>query len=368
MQFFIKSYYHNWDTNYYPKNTGPDDALYWGYKDKGVGAGGQIDFGHGLEYVAGLDYQTYEGEDEVWIIAKQEEEVKAGYLQVRTTDDLWLNTRFAGGLRRNSMGGSSNTVGSLSGEHYFTDNLFIEAVYGTSFVLPSAEDLYLADPCCGWHGNPNLEPEESRGIDYGIGGLLELGFMPLSWKLSGWSRKVDNLIDWGDAAELGITVPPGFEVTSYNREGETKVTGWDVVLRGPITDALSFSYNYTRSTEENNGVQLTNRARNNQKFSLSFAPVNGFYGVDLAAKYVGEAAITGFAGTRDAYMVANLGAHVFLDRNSRNHRLNLRVENLFDEGYATRFYNVTREDNGQTQLAAQLGPTRTYTVSYSYDF
>jgi vitamin B12 transporter len=304
----------------------------------------------------------------VWIIAKQEEEVKAGYLQVRTTDDLWTNTRFAAGARQNETGGSSNTVGNISGEHYFTDNLFIEAIWGTSFVLPSAEDLYLADPCCGWHGNPNLEAEESRGIDYGIGGLFSLGSVPLNWKVSGWSRKVDNLIDWDDAATLGITVPPGFTVTSYNRNGETKVSGWDVIFRGPITDSLSFSYNYTRSKEENGGVQLRNRPSNNQKAALTFSPPGSFYGINLAAKYVGEAMITGTSEKRDSYMVANLGAHLFLDSQGLNHRLNLRVENLFDDGYATRYYTVTREDNGLPQLVGRLGPSRTYTLSYAYEF
>lgn len=368
MQFFVKTYYHNWDTDYYPKDTGSAAALYWGYKDKGLGAGAQMDFGHGLEYVLGLDYQAYEGEDEVWVIAKQEEKVKAGYLQLRTTDDLWTDTRIAAGVRRNSTGGSNNTVGSISGEHYFTDSLYIEAVYGTSFVLPSAEDLYLADPCCGWYGNANLEAEESRGIDYGVGGQLELGNTPLNWKLSAWSRSVDKLIDWGDAAELGISLPEGYTVTSFNRDGKTRVRGWDVIVRGALTPTLSFSYNYTRSTEENNGVQLANRARDNQKLSLSFSPAGGVYGIDLAAKYAGEATITGTQIPRDAYWVANLGAHLYLDRNALNHRLNLRVENLFDEGYVTRYYNVIREDNGLSQQVGMLGPDRTYTLNYSYQF
>lgn len=367
MQFFIKSYYHNWDTNYYPKTSGSANALYWGYKDKGFGAGGQMDFGHGLEYHAGLDYQSYEGEDEVWIIAKQQEDVTAGYFQVRTTDDLWVDTRMAAGLRHNDTGGISSTVGSLSGEHYFSDNLYVEGMYGTSFVLPSAEALYLADPCCGWHGNPNVGPEESRGFDYGIGGLLELGNTPLEWKLSGWSRKVDNLIDWGNAAELGISVPEGFETTSYNRDGETKVNGWDVLLRGNLTSRLRFSYNYTRSTEKNNGVQLTNRPRNNQKFMLSYANPDGRFGMDLSAKYVGESTITGSGVPNDAYLVANFGAHAYVDAN-QSHRINLRIENLFDEGYVTRYYNVTREDNGQTQLAGRLGPDRTWSLNYTYVF
>src|SRR5690606_19780229 len=55
-QFFLKGYYHDWDTDYY---TPPNPSAYWGYEDMGLGAGVLLVPHRNFEYHLGYDFQTY---------------------------------------------------------------------------------------------------------------------------------------------------------------------------------------------------------------------------------------------------------------------------------------------------------------------
>lgn len=369
-QLFVKSYYHDWDTDYF---TVPNPSAYWGYDDFGIGAGANIESQHGLEYHVGFDFQSYEGLDEELEIAGQEEQVRALYGQIRTTEDLFDKTRLAAGLRHNEAGGSSATVGSISGVHHFNDYLYLEGVFGTSFMLPSAYNLYRTE-CCTF-GNPTLEAEESVGLNLAIGGRLDVGDRPLSWQVTGWDRRVDNLITTaaitGDAP---IVVPPEYDRIFVNIDEEVKVTGAEFLLRGPITQALQFSvsYTYSKEVDPDSGTQLSGRPRHHSKASLSYEPPGLPFGLNLAVKHVGDTTtdVRDFGDQQFGdYYVANLGAHVYLDGEGGNHRLNLRLENAFDETYATSLGSALLETSDTMRfMYRRLGPPRTMHVSYNYAF
>src|SRR5690606_2936836 len=84
-QFFLKGYYHDWDTDYY---TPPNPSDYWGYEDMGVSAAMLLAPHRNFEYHMGYDFQTYTGQDDVLLIAGQREDVHAAYVQLRSTEDL----------------------------------------------------------------------------------------------------------------------------------------------------------------------------------------------------------------------------------------------------------------------------------------
>ncbi len=95
--------------------------------------------------------------------------------------------------------------------------------------------------------------------------------------------------------------------------------------------------------------------------------------MNMAAKYVGDkqSNVSGF-GTEDYgnYTVFDLGAHFYLDSQARNHRVNVRLENLFDEEYATRVGSSVLEtsDSGERFRWSRLAPLRTLYVNYTYQF
>src|SRR5690606_31150026 len=217
-QFFLKSYYHDWDTDYY---TPPNPSKYWGYDDFGVTAGTLLKPSDYYELHLGYDFQTYKGLDESLLIAGEREDVHAVYGQVRTSDALWEKGRLAAGVRYNETEGVSSTVWSASGIYEINDYLYVQSVVGTSFMLPSAENLYRIQCAEGrqdcTHGNPNLEPEESISINVSVGGRLDVAQRPLSWQLTVWDRKVDNLITTKPIPlDYPNPPPPEFTKTFFN--------------------------------------------------------------------------------------------------------------------------------------------------------
>ncbi len=375
-QFFLKGYYHSWDTDYF---TPPNPSAYWGYNDFGLSAATLLRPHRNFEYHVGYDFQTYRGEDDVLLIAGEREEVHAVHAQMRSTDELAENVRFAIGARYNETGGNSATVWSASAIWDISDYFYVQGVVGTSFMLPSAENLYRVHCPSGVgcrHGNPLLGPEESESLNLSVGGRIDVGDRPLSWQVTGWNRRIDNLISWGPIPDdYPIELPPEFTNIFFNIPEQVKVTGSEFLLRGPITQALHFGVSYTYSKEIARGTnqQIPDRPRRQYKGSLSYSPSDLPFGVNMAFRYIGEKtrelASFGQQTYGDTHVV-DLGAHVYLDGNNGRHRLNLRVENATDRTYANLVNqaNLVGSDPAEPFLFRRLGPPRTIHLNYSYFF
>ncbi|MEX2333126.1 MAG: TonB-dependent receptor, partial [Pseudohongiella sp.] len=339
-KFIVKAYYHDWDTDYY---TPPNPSDYWGYEDMGVSAATELSPGGIVDYHLGYDFQTYTGQDDYLLIARQREKVHAVYGQVRSNNDFSERARFAAGLRYNNTGGNDSTVWNASGVYDITESLYVQGMVATSFMLPSAENLYRihcpsGDNCT--HGNASLAPEESVGYNLAVGGLLTLARRDLSWQVTGWDRRVDNLITRAPIPVDELDqYPAGFAQTFTNISDEVKVSGAEVLLRGPLSDSLTFDVSYTYSKEINRGTgeQIQDRPRRQYKGSLAYSSPTLPFGANLAVKYVGDknSDVTGF-GVQDYgdYYVLDAGVHAWLD-DAERHRVTLRLENLLDEEYAT---------------------------------
>lgn len=373
-QFFLKGYYHDWDTDYY---TPPNPSDFWGYNDVGLNAAVLLRPHQNFEYHVGYDFQTYKGQDDVLLIAGEREDVHAVHAQLRSTDALSNRVRFALGARYNEMSGNSATVWNASAAWDITDRLYLQGMVGTSFMLPSAENLYLIDCPSGMgcrHGNPNLAPEESRALNLSIGGHVGAGETPLHWQFTVWDRRVDNLIRSAPIpADYPNPPPPEFTETYINVEDEVKMTGAELQLRGSITNALAFGVSYTYSNEKDRtGRQLPERPKRQYKGSLTYSPGSGAFGLNAAFKYMGlrsrELSAFGWQEYGDAY-VLDLGAHLYLDREQRR-RLNLRLENALDETYATTVSqaNLVGTDPAVPFMYRRLGPPRTLQMSYTQFF
>lgn len=368
-QFFVKSYYHQWDTDYY---TRPNPSKYWGYKDFGLSALGR--FRTRLADIdVGYDFQNYKGLDEVLLIAGETEQVHALYGQIRTSEAFSSRARLTAGARYNHAGGADTVVWSASGVYDLTNSLYIEGSLGTSFLLPDAEKLYGIDPCCT-RGNPNLKPEESINYNLALGGRLA-GAWPLAWQITAYQREVTNLI-----ATDNSNPPDGFEGAYVNIDGKTDVSGAELVVRGDLPEALAggafnytIAYSYSRERARTTGVQIAGRPEHSAKFALNYAPVNHPFGATAALKYVGQTqnTVSGFGVQQYGdYVVMDLSAHVFLDGEARRTRVNLRLENVLDEDYATSVASAVLRGSSPSQrfLYRRLGMPRTAYISLGYSF
>jgi len=375
-QFFLKGYYHSWDTDYY---TPGNPSAYWGYSDKGVNAAALFRPHATLEYHVGYDYQTYTGEDESLLIARDTEDVHAVFGQIRSTDDLSERARFAAGVRRDETGGNRSTTWNVSGVYDLTSDLYIQGMVGTSFMLPSAENLRRIHCPSGencTHGNPNLAAEESFAINLSIGGEFPGARRDLHWQLTAWDRKVDNLITTAPIPDDMPNRPgPEFSRTFINVDSEVTVRGAEALLRGDITDDLSFSlsYTYSKETPADSNVQIPDRPRRQYKGALAYSAPGGRFGANAAFKYIGtkHSNVTGYSWQSygDTY-VFDAGAHVYLDPAAERHRLTLRVENLFDADHVTGVGSavLAGSESQQRFLWERLAPPRSIHLNYTYNF
>ena len=363
-QFFLKSYYHQWDTDYY---TRPNPSRYWGYKDFGLS--GLARFRMRLaDYDLGYDFQNYKGRDEVLLIEGETEQVHAVYGQVRTTEAFSSRARLTAGARYNHAGGADTVVWSASGVYDLTDSLYVEGSVGTSFLLPDAEKLYGVDPCCT-RGNPNLKPEESLNFNLALGGRLDAA-RPLAWQVTAYRREVKNLI-----AADNSNPPDGFDGIYVNINGKTDVSGAELTVRGDLARSFNYTlaYSYSRERARTTGVQIAGRPEHSAKFNLNYAPVDRPFGASAAVKYVGqtENTVSGFGvQPYGDYAVVDLSAHWFIDGEARRTRLNLRLENALDEDYATSVASAVLRGSSPSRrfLYRRLGMPRTAYISLGYSF
>jgi outer membrane cobalamin receptor len=375
VDLYLKAYYHDWDTRWddIRNDIDPDGTLtgtqtvlfddtFWGFEDYGVTALASIRANELIDYSIGYDYQRFWGHDDVWRIDDKTETAHAVYGQVRTSDAALPRSDLAFGVRYNTTSGNADgTVWNFSGRHDLTDRLYLRGQIGTSFRLPDAEELYLTEDGVE-SGNPNLEAEESRNFEIGVGGGSQGG--AFGWQLVYFAREVDNLIgvDFDDAAH-----PDGI-FTNFAQTAE--FDGFELILNGRLSETLSASFSYTTSDAklEGTGQQIQDIPESIAKLGLTYRPVAAPFELGLSVLAVGDVFddVSRIGRVEHGgYTVVDLSAAYYVD-SARRHRIGARIENLLDEDYATSLGRGTRDADGSFYAYRNRGAPRTFNVSYSY--
>jgi len=377
VQLFTKGYYHRWDSFYNESQNSIDDPgirevisvdEFWGYKDYGVNVLTRLTPHRGFEYFAGYDFQDYSGRDDVLLIAPNSEKVNAVFGQVRTTRDLIPKATFAAGIRFNAPTNSQNsTVWNVSGRYDINGALFARGTVGTSFRYPDAYQLFaIDDSCC--IGNPNLKPETSTNVNGSIGtNIIRSGSRTFSVEVIGFYRRVNDLII-GELNEDDLEVP-------QNSEDTVRVKGISLVGSTALgTDfSASLGYTYTKSEGQSGtagGYSVLPGIPSNQlQATVDYHPLRLPFGAMVTFNNVGETfdVVSGFGDVPGGdYLIVDLSGRVYLD-SRRRHRISIRLENLFDEEYAT-IHRRMFTDDGTPFLSNNLGPERTLHVAYGFSF
>lgn len=385
VELFVKAYKHNWDTRYtriYNTLDGSgqldggtrivNNNDYWGYEDYGFNAMTKLNFGGNFEYVLGIDRQSFSGEDDVYRIGSTKEHVTAPFVQIRSTNELLENTTFAFGVRNNQASNmDDSTVWNLTGKHFFTESLYFQGNVGTSFRLPDAEALFVNEyydddndgvPDGGFFtiGNPNLEPEKSENINIAIGG----DFHGITYELTAFSRDITNYIESYVPLIIG-----GVEGESFiNTSDEVNMDGYEIIATLPLGSEWSTSLSHTRTKAQFNGSgpQLTSIPKRESKLRLDYRNAQRPFGFSIANDFVGD--INGRRGVeRGDYLVTDVSAFYNAGADGE-HQIVLRLENAFDEEYATRIDRGTVDITGASYNFANVGMKRTLHLAYTYRF
>jgi outer membrane cobalamin receptor len=383
-KLYIKDYYHWWVSHYTEIDNGSmpyqftpgvpgqttvaSDHDFWGFKDYGVNLLTQVAVNRGFEYLAGYDFQNYAGRDAVLVIQQQNEHVNAFFGQIRTTSDLIPDAHLAAGVRYNIPNvGQSALVWDGSGRYDFSKSLFLKALVGTAFRLPTAEELFADDPE-DERGNPNLKPETSRNANVSVGGMVTLGTSPLKWEVIGFYRTITNLIDFQSFdSETNQDV-------FGNDPNKVTVRGVEVTLDAAVTEALSANLNatYSHSRQSGSDLQFDQIPVTQIKGGIDYHPSETPFGGSVSVVRVGDVddeplgAGNGRYGYGN-YTVADFGGRVFLD-GARRQRIDLHLNNAFNKTYYSGLGYGVNDSSGNPYVVHDLGLRRTFSAYYTYSF
>jgi outer membrane cobalamin receptor len=375
---FLKQYYHQWDSRWSETHNvigapGTErvisDREFWGYKDYGANVLARMAPTGGVEYFAGYDFQNYSGRDDVLLIAQNTETVHAVFGQVRTTRDLFDRGTIAAGVRYNAPTNSKQgAVWNVTGRYDISASTFTRGVVGTAFRYPDAYELFAVDPTCCF-GNPNLKPERSTNFNGSIGHRFVTGATALTLEAIGFYRRVSDLI-------VDVDDGSGETTITANRPDQVRVRG--VTLVGSVDASSSISgslgYTYTRSQRSNELAggysALAGIPSNQVDASIDFHPTRLPFGATLTMNGVGEMfdTVSGFGSVESGeYRILDLAGRFFFD-SRRRHRINLRLENLFDNRYTTIHSRAFLDASATPFVVHNLGTPRTLHVSYSFSY
>ncbi len=213
----------------------------------------------------------------------------------------------------------NETTYRLAFSYLVDDKTRLKGSWGKGFKAPTLNDLYYRDPW-GSRGNPDLEPEKSRGYDLGIEFTLPAEGTKVA--ATYFRSDYDNLIEWVEYA------PWAYEPQNV---AEAKAEGWEFGLETKPTDTLDIKASYTITDTENEttGKELARRPKN--KGSIAVGLDFDRAGIVLSVDYVGKRWSDSKNTKRlDSYTRVNLAASCIV---TGNWTVFGRIENLTDEEY-----------------------------------
>lgn len=224
---------------------------------------------------------------------------------------------FQASLRRddNEQFGRHGT-GSVAYGYALTPQYRWFTSYGTGFRAPNFVDLYWPDPFFST-GNPNLQPEESKSFEAGVGGKPSAA---TQWAASLFRTRIENLI---------VLTGSNFLPTNLNRAtingleltGSTHVEAWELGANLTLLDPR----------DDATGRYLQRRSRYATRLDLDRR---------IAKTQVGATLLTQGARYDDVANQVRLGGYTLLNLRveqtfSRSWRAGVRLENVTDKEYQT---------------------------------
>jgi vitamin B12 transporter len=222
-----------------------------------------LDFSPQFNVVTGIDYNkqwAYSNADGVqqWGDASQ----TGLYGQARLTVFEALTLSAGGRVDFHSLYGSNATWRVGAAYLLAETHTKFKASYGTAFKAPSLNQLFNAGLFCV--GNPNLQPETSRGWEAGVEQEMFDGKMTTG--ITYFRNNISNLID---------CVTPFVQFTNVAPQAQTE--GVESFVQIAFTSWLDLhaSYTYTQAFNLTTGAWLPRRPENVISARLAVRPIGG---------------------------------------------------------------------------------------------
>ena len=143
----------------------------------------------------------------------------------------------------------------------FTDTT-IKASYGTGFKAPTLNQLFESFPSLNFFGNPNLKPEQSRGVDVGFEQPLfndRIRFGSTYFK--------NNITDLINIDSTGTTL---INIDNAITEGTENFVTFNIIDRVKVRA----DYTVTRAVDTDTGLQLQRRPKEKTSVTAVWNPID----------------------------------------------------------------------------------------------
>ncbi len=215
----------------------------------------------------------------------------------------------------------------VSGSYRLENGLRVHVAAGTGFKAPTNFELFGFDPG-NFIGNPNLQPELSKGWELGVEQDFNNG---VTFGAAYFSNIFEN--------EIFTDFPaPSFVATPDNRLFDSKQKGVELFTSVDLGNGAHFNGSYTYLDAKEGGVEEIRRAPHIASGTLSWRSVDDKFGAFLSVRYNGSQKDTQFLPdipfstvvTLPAFTLVKIGADW---RFNEHIKLFGRAENLFDQQY-----------------------------------
>jgi vitamin B12 transporter len=295
-----------------PENINHGDRLKFNWQ-------GNISLGKGNDLVLGLEDQTDRLIDSPISV---ENGNSAGFIELQSEMLPNLFVAASGRYDDNERFGGKATWRVAPAYLIPRSGTKLKASSGTGFKAPSLTQLFVSFPTFNFFANPNLEPEESVGFDFGF--EQALAGERVQFGATYFHNDITNLI------------APNATFTSLENVGAATTEGVETFVSVSVTERFKVraDYTYTEALDDTTGLELIRRPRHKASLNVIWVPIDRLT-ISATALYVGSQ-VDGnrsFSIQRldtDPYFLVNLAADYDLGKGVT---LFARIDNLFDERY-----------------------------------
>jgi vitamin B12 transporter len=256
-------------------------------------------------------------------------EITSVYAQIN--GEIVKGLTLTGGLRHDDHDTfGNNTLGQAAVAWAFNDgNTTLRASFGQGFKAPTLFHLYSN------FGNTLLQPEDADSWDAGIEQRFADGSVVLSAIYFG--RKTKNQIDFVSCTSPNPLCTPG-KTGVYDNISRAKADGVELAASVSL-DALTLQANYTLTNTENTspgnanrGRKLPRRPKNAANFWADYEWAFGL-STGFGVRYVGQT----FDNAANSFVLEDYALVEVRASYPVNDNVEIygRIENLFDQAYAT---------------------------------